>query len=96
MSWTYFVFRHNNDKTFLIWLNEEDHCRVISMQKDGNLKSVFERFGRGLTEVSNWFFVRVQWILTWVGEKVYTEKKIYKGEHRAQIVEHFEFGPKVY
>jgi creatine kinase len=44
---------HNNEKTFLIWLNEEDHCRVISMQKDGNLKAVFERFGRGLTEIEN-------------------------------------------
>jgi len=42
---------HNNEKTFLIWINEEDHCRVISMQKGGDLKSVFERFGRGLQEI---------------------------------------------
>jgi len=44
---------HNNDKTFLVWVNEEDHCRVISMQKDGNLKAVFQRFCRALTEVEN-------------------------------------------
>ncbi len=44
-------FRHNNDKNFLVWINEEDHIRVISMQKGGNMKEVFERFGRGLTEV---------------------------------------------
>lgn len=43
--------RHNNDKTFLIWINEEDHIRVISMEKGGNMKRVFERFCRGLIEV---------------------------------------------
>ncbi|KAM9589112.1 creatine kinase S-type, mitochondrial isoform 2-T5 [Morphnus guianensis] len=42
---------HNNDKTFLIWVNEEDHTRVISMEKGGNMKRVFERFCRGLKEV---------------------------------------------
>jgi hypothetical protein len=43
--------RHNYDKTFLIWINEEDHTRVISMEKGGNMKRVFERFCRGLKEV---------------------------------------------
>ncbi|XP_041100528.1 creatine kinase S-type, mitochondrial [Polyodon spathula] len=42
---------HNFDKTFLIWINEEDHTRVISMEKGGNMKRVFERFCRGLKEV---------------------------------------------
>ncbi|XP_073697306.1 creatine kinase S-type, mitochondrial isoform X2 [Garra rufa] len=42
---------HNNEKTFLIWINEEDHTRVISMEKGGNMKRVFERFCRGLKEV---------------------------------------------
>ncbi|KAJ8380670.1 hypothetical protein SKAU_G00014480 [Synaphobranchus kaupii] len=42
---------HNNEKTFLIWINEEDHTRVISMEKGGNMKRVFERFCRGLQEV---------------------------------------------
>jgi len=23
---------HNNDKTFLLWINEGDHCRIISME----------------------------------------------------------------
>jgi len=32
-------------------LNEEDQVRVISMQKGGDVKAVFERFGRGLREV---------------------------------------------
>jgi creatine kinase len=42
---------HNLEKTFLIWLNEEDQCRVISMQHGGNLKGVFARFSRGLREI---------------------------------------------
>jgi len=44
--------RHNLEKTFLIWINEEDQVRVISMQKGGDVKAVFERFSRGLKEVS--------------------------------------------
>ncbi|KAJ4938187.1 hypothetical protein JOQ06_002812 [Pogonophryne albipinna] len=42
---------HNNEKTFLVWVNEEDHTRVISMEKGGNMKRVFERFCNGLKEV---------------------------------------------
>lgn len=43
--------RHNDNKTFLVWVNEEDHLRVISMQKGGNMKEVFTRFCTGLTKV---------------------------------------------
>lgn len=39
---------HNEQKNFLIWVNEEDHTRVISMQKGGNMKEVFTRFCNGL------------------------------------------------
>jgi len=31
---------HNDDKNFLVWVNEEDHSRVISMEKGGNIKAV--------------------------------------------------------
>jgi len=34
---------HNNDKTFLVWVNEEDQLRIISMQKGSNIRQVFER-----------------------------------------------------
>merc|ERR1712176_19539 len=34
----------NNNKTFLAWVNEEDHCRIISMSTDGDVLSVFKRF----------------------------------------------------
>ncbi|XP_051972606.1 creatine kinase, mitochondrial 2a (sarcomeric) [Xyrauchen texanus] len=64
---------HNNEKTFLIWVNEEDHTRVISMEKGGNMKRVFERFCRGLKQVEQliqergWEFMwneRLGYILT--------------------------------
>jgi creatine kinase len=42
---------HNNEKTFLIWINEEDHCRVIAMQQGGDMQAVFERFSRGITKI---------------------------------------------
>lgn len=39
---------HNSKKNFLIWLNEEDHTRIISMQEGGNIREVFTRFCDGL------------------------------------------------
>ncbi|CAB1352265.1 unnamed protein product [Coregonus sp. 'balchen'] len=41
---------HNNEKTFLIWVNEEDHTRVISMEKGGNMK-------RKLIQERGWEFM---------------------------------------
>jgi len=37
---------HNDAKTFLVWVNEEDQLRIISMQKDCNIREVFERLSR--------------------------------------------------
>ena len=34
---------HNDDKTFLVWVNEEDQLRIISMQQGGDIKEVFSR-----------------------------------------------------
>jgi creatine kinase len=34
---------HNDNKTFLVWVNEEDHLRIISMQKGADLKAIFSR-----------------------------------------------------
>lgn len=39
---------HNDNKTFLVWVNEEDHLRLISMEKNGNMREVFRRFCEGL------------------------------------------------
>ena len=34
---------HNNDKTFLVWVNEEDQLRIISMQPGADIGAVFTR-----------------------------------------------------
>jgi len=42
---------HNDEKNFLVWVNEEDHLRVISMEKSGDIRKVFKRFCEGLIKV---------------------------------------------
>jgi arginine kinase len=37
---------HNADKTALVWTNEEDQFRIISMQKGGDIRQVFDRLAR--------------------------------------------------
>jgi len=44
---------HNDAKTFLVWVNEEDQMRIISMQKGGDVKGVFERLARGIKAVGD-------------------------------------------
>ncbi len=46
------ICRHNDAKTFLVWINEEDHTRMISMQKGGDMMAVFKRFCEGISLVS--------------------------------------------
>ncbi|CAH1775389.1 unnamed protein product [Owenia fusiformis] len=42
---------HNANKNFFVWVNEEDHTRIISMEKGGNMRAVFQRFCDGLNKV---------------------------------------------
>lgn len=42
---------HNANKTFLVWVNEEDHLRIISMQIGGNVREIYDRLIRGLNEI---------------------------------------------
>ena len=44
---------HNEAKTVLVWVNEEDHTRVISMQKGGNMREVFTRFCESLQKIED-------------------------------------------
>lgn len=39
----------SNDKRFLVWVNEEDHLRIISMQQGGDLAAVWKRLVKGIT-----------------------------------------------
>ncbi|VDP00964.1 unnamed protein product [Heligmosomoides polygyrus] len=42
---------HNNNKTFLIWVNEEDHMRIISMQEGSDVGQVLERLIKGVKSI---------------------------------------------
>lgn len=42
---------HNDNKTFLVWINEEDHIRIISMQNGGNLGEVYKRLVTAVREI---------------------------------------------
>jgi protein-arginine kinase len=44
---------HNAAKTFLVWINEEDQLRIISMQQGGDVRGVFERLSRGIKTVQD-------------------------------------------
>jgi len=44
---------HNDKKTFLIWVNEEDQLRIISMENGGDVKGVFERLAKGIKAVGD-------------------------------------------
>ncbi|XP_068214749.1 arginine kinase 1-like [Palaemon carinicauda] len=39
----------NENNTLVVWVNEEDHMRIISMQEGGNIGEVYERFVRAVT-----------------------------------------------
>ena len=42
---------HNDDKTFLVWVNEEDQLRIISMQQGADLHAVFDRLSRACAHI---------------------------------------------
>ncbi|EGD79241.1 arginine kinase [Salpingoeca rosetta] len=42
---------HNDEKTFLVWVNEEDQMRIISMQKGSDAKQIFDRLSRGIDAI---------------------------------------------
>merc|ERR1711874_910545 len=44
---------HNEAKTFLTWVNEEDQMRIISMEKGGDVKGVFSRLANGIKAVGD-------------------------------------------
>ena len=42
---------HNNEKTFLVWVNEEDQLRIISMQNGADIGAVFTRLSKACSEI---------------------------------------------
>lgn len=43
----------NADKTFLVWVNEEDQLRIISMEQGGDIRSVFARLAVAVAQLSS-------------------------------------------
>ncbi|KAH8395221.1 hypothetical protein KR222_002791, partial [Zaprionus bogoriensis] len=43
----------NGGRTFIVWLNAEDHIRIISMDKGGNLGRVYERMIIGVESIAH-------------------------------------------
>ena len=44
---------HSETKEFVLWINEGDHLRIISMEQGWDVKRVFERMGRGIIAIEN-------------------------------------------
>jgi len=44
---------HSKNKDFLVWVNEEDHLRIISMQQGGDVLAVFERLSRAVSKIES-------------------------------------------
>jgi len=44
---------HNEAKTALVWVNEEDHLRIISMESGADIRSVFDRFANMVRAVES-------------------------------------------
>lgn len=42
---------HNTNKTFLVWVNEEDQLRIISMQQGADLGEVFTRLSKACAHI---------------------------------------------
>jgi len=42
---------HNHEKNFLVWINEEDQLRIISMQNGGDIKEVFSRLANAIKQI---------------------------------------------
>jgi len=38
----------SNDQKFMVWINEEDHMRIISIDQNSDIRDLFNRLGRGL------------------------------------------------
>jgi ATP:guanido phosphotransferase, C-terminal catalytic domain/ATP:guanido phosphotransferase, N-terminal domain len=43
---------HNRALNFFVWINEEDHCRIISMQKGADIRAIFARFAQATAKIT--------------------------------------------
>ena len=43
----------SKDKKCLLWINEDDHLQIISLEQGGNVKAVFTRLSRGIEAIKS-------------------------------------------
>jgi len=41
----------SDDRNLIVWVNEEDHARIVSMQKGGDIEAVWKRFAGACNEI---------------------------------------------
>jgi creatine kinase len=44
---------HNDAMNFFVWINEEDHMRIISMEKGDDIKAIFVRFANSTRAIKD-------------------------------------------
>jgi len=44
---------HNEEMNFFVWINEEDHMRIISMEKGDDIKAIFVRFAHSTQAIQS-------------------------------------------
>lgn len=42
---------HNEEENFFVWVNEEDHMRIVSMEQGDNIRAIFTRFANATRAV---------------------------------------------
>ena len=52
---------HNKDENVFVWINEEDHSRLISMEKGDDVKGIVSRFARLTEALQGIFLSKNQW-----------------------------------
>ena len=57
---------HNDQKTFLVWVNEEDHLRVISMQKVNKSLIVYYLGGGNRVYLVHWHVCRFEQMMVFI------------------------------
>merc|ERR1712176_1271983 len=42
---------HNDSQNLFVWVNEEDHMRIVSMEKGDNVRQIIERFAMATQQI---------------------------------------------
>ena len=48
---TILTLKRKKDENLFVWINEEDHMRIVSMEKGDNVKRIIERFAMATQQI---------------------------------------------